>query len=238
MTVAALILVPSPADALADADGTPSVRRIAAAAWAGGATPVVVVCPEPVGAVAAALGTAEAVLAPPLAGATRTAALLAGGLRAATDLVAATTAALVWPVGHVWADAETVTTLIEEHGLTPLAVLRPAYGGTAGWPALLPVAALRRLAASSAAGTGTSDAALEAVLAACPDAGPDPIRLVDTGDPGVTHPIAVRRAALPPFHGPPPPREDAERAPGDAGAVRPDPEQPAPPRPRGTDPLA
>ena len=229
MTVAAVILAPSPADALADAEGTPAVRRIAAAAWAGGATPVVVACPDPGGAVAAALGTAGAVIADVPADATSTAALLAGGLRAATTLVAATSAALVWPARHAWADAETATTLIEAHGLMPHAVLRPACAGVAGWPALLPLAALLRVAASTAAGTGITAADLEAALDELAADGL-PIRLVDTGDPGVTHAVTVRRAALPPFHGPPPPRDDV--------TAPPDVEPSAPPRSRGADSVA
>ena len=40
MTVAAVILAASPQSALADADGSPTVRRIADAAGAGGATPI------------------------------------------------------------------------------------------------------------------------------------------------------------------------------------------------------
>ena len=52
MTVAAVILAASPASALADADGTPAIRRLADVAWAGGATPVVVCSSDPDGAVA------------------------------------------------------------------------------------------------------------------------------------------------------------------------------------------
>ena len=59
MTVAAVVLAASPASALADADGTPGIRRIADTAWAGGATPVVVCSFDPDGGVAAALANAE-----------------------------------------------------------------------------------------------------------------------------------------------------------------------------------
>ena len=65
MTVAAVILAASPGTALADADGLPGVRRIADAAWAGGATPIVVVSFDPDGAVAAALAGAPVTLAEP-----------------------------------------------------------------------------------------------------------------------------------------------------------------------------
>ena len=49
MTVAAVILAACPESALADADGLSAVRRIADAAWSGGATPVVVVSSDPDG---------------------------------------------------------------------------------------------------------------------------------------------------------------------------------------------
>ena len=47
MTVAAVILAASVESALGDAAGVARVRRIADAAWAGGATPIVVVSPKP-----------------------------------------------------------------------------------------------------------------------------------------------------------------------------------------------
>ena len=65
MTVAAVILAASPASALADADGTPGVRRLADIAWAGGATPVLVCSFDPDGAVAAVLANAEVTLVDP-----------------------------------------------------------------------------------------------------------------------------------------------------------------------------
>ncbi len=67
MTVAAVILAASPSSALADADGTPGVRRLADVAWSGGATPVVVCSFDPDGAVAAALANTEATLVDPVA---------------------------------------------------------------------------------------------------------------------------------------------------------------------------
>ena len=66
MTVAAVILAASPASALADADGTPGVRRLTDVAWSGGATPVVVCSFDPDGAVTAALANAEATLVDPV----------------------------------------------------------------------------------------------------------------------------------------------------------------------------
>ena len=47
MTVAAVILSASADGAVADADGLPSVRRIADVAWSGGAVPIVVVSFDP-----------------------------------------------------------------------------------------------------------------------------------------------------------------------------------------------
>ena len=65
MTVAAVILAASPESALADADGTPAVRRIADVAWAGGATPVVVCSFDPDGEVGRVLANAEVTLVDP-----------------------------------------------------------------------------------------------------------------------------------------------------------------------------
>jgi hypothetical protein len=65
MTVAAVILSASPDGAVADADGLPSVRRIADAAWSGGAVPIVVVSFDPSGDVATALTGAPVTLAEP-----------------------------------------------------------------------------------------------------------------------------------------------------------------------------
>ena len=61
MTVAAVILSASAEGALADAQGQARVRRLADLAWSGGALPIVVVSPDPDGAVAKALADSEAV---------------------------------------------------------------------------------------------------------------------------------------------------------------------------------
>ena len=66
MTVAAVILFAGGAEgALADAYGRGAARRIIETAWAGGATPLVVVCADPEGTVAAALAGSPAILAEP-----------------------------------------------------------------------------------------------------------------------------------------------------------------------------
>jgi len=222
MTVAAVILATSPASALADADGTPAVRRIADAAWAGGATPVVVVAADPDGAVAAALATAEVTLLDPAPPDRGPAGQISHGIAGAAHLVAATSAALVWPARLAWADAETVTTLIEVHGDDPSSILRPAHDGVPGWPALVPLAALERLAGMSAA--RMPDEILDDLAA-----GGLEVHRVDTGDPGVTHDIAVPRSSLPPFDGPPRPDDGVEREWGAPAADQSDDAPPAGP---------
>jgi CTP:molybdopterin cytidylyltransferase MocA len=232
MTVAAVILAASPASALADADGTPAVRRIADAAWAGGATPVVVLAADPDGAVAAALATAEVTLLEPAPLEGGPAAQISRGIAGAAHLVAATSAALVWPAHLAWADAETVTTLIEAHGDDPSAVLRPAHDGLPGWPTLVPLTALERLA-------GASPARLLDELLDDLAAGGLAVHRVDTGDPGVTHDIAVPRSSLPPFDGPARPDDGVEREWGAPAAHQSDDAPPAgPARLAGPDPAA
>ena len=83
MTVAAVILAATPASALADADGTPGVRRLADTAWAGGATPVVVCSFDPDGAVAAALANAEVTLVEPVDPASGPVGQIVNGIEAA-----------------------------------------------------------------------------------------------------------------------------------------------------------
>jgi CTP:molybdopterin cytidylyltransferase MocA len=97
VTVAAIILSASPDGAVADADGMPAVRRIADAAWSGGASPVVVVSLDPDGAVAAALAGAPVTLAEPVPAERGPAAQIARGMDVALAEVRETTGALVWP---------------------------------------------------------------------------------------------------------------------------------------------
>jgi CTP:molybdopterin cytidylyltransferase MocA len=213
MTVAAVILAASPASALADADGTPGARRLADVAWAGGATPVVVCSFDPDGRVAAALATAEVTLVDPVAPERGPVGQIVNGLEAACRLVTDTDAALVWPARVTWVDAETVTTLIATHGEDRTAVVRPAYRGEAGFPVLLPVAHLDSLRALAA--TRMPDELLEDL-----EATGVPFRVVDTGDPGVTHDVSVARSDLPAYDGPPEPMETPEW--GSAVADQPD----------------
>ncbi len=215
MTVAALILAASPASALADADGTPAARRLADAAWAGGATPVLVCAADPDGAVAAAIATTEATLSTPVAVERGPVGQIAAGIDAAVGLVAATDAALVWPTRLAWVDAETVTTLIAAHGEDRDAVLRPSFRGEAGFPALVPVSVLERLrglGADRMPGDLLDDLATAGVS----------VRLIDTGDPGVTHDVGTPRSELPPYDGPPEPEDGVTREWGARSADEPD----------------
>jgi CTP:molybdopterin cytidylyltransferase MocA len=204
MTVAAVILAASAESALADADGTPAVRRIADAAWAGGATPVVVCSFDPDGAVAAALANAAVTLVDPAPAAAGPVGQITAGIEAAVRLVAGTEAALVWPARMAWVDAETVTSLIAAHGERRADMVRPAYDGRAGFPALLPVGhldALRRVGAGRMPGEILEDLVEGGV----------PVHGVDTGDPGVTLDVTTPRSELPPYDGPPEPGDAVDR---------------------------
>ena len=215
MTVAAVLLAASPVSALADVDGTPAVRRLADIAWAGGATPAVVCSFDLDGTVASILGNTQAVLVEPVAVALGPVGQIAAGCDAAVRLVGETDAVLVWPARFGWVDAGTVTTLIAAHGEDRDAVLRPAFGGEDGFPALLPMthlAAFRALAADRMPGELFEDLAAAGV----------PVRSIDTGDPGVTHDASVARAELPPYEGPPEPADARAHEWGAAAADDPD----------------
>ena len=200
MTVAAVILAASPASALADADGTPGVRRLAEVAWSGGATPVIVCSFDPDGAVTAALANTEATLVDPVPPERGPVGQIANGIEASVRLVAETDAALVWPARLAWVDAETVTTLIAAHGDDRESVTRPAWRGEPGWPALVPV---RHLAALSALDATRMPGELLDDL----EAAGVPTRIIESGDPGVTHDLSTPRADLPPYDGPPEPAD-------------------------------
>lgn len=213
MTVAAVILAARPESALADAAGSPTARRLADVAWAGGATPVVVCSFDPDGAVAASLANAEVTLVDPAAPEGGPVGQIVNGIEAAIRLVTDTQAALVWPARLAWVDAETVTTLIAAHGEDRTTVVRPAYRGEPGFPVLLPVIhidAFRGLAADRMPGDLFAD--LEALGVA--------FRVVDTGDPGVVIDISVPHEVLPSYDGPPEPADTPEW--GSAVADQPD----------------
>ncbi len=215
MTVAAVILAASPESALADADGTPAVRRLADAAWAGGATPVVVCSFDPAGTVGASLANTEVTLVEPVDTALGPVGQIVNGLEVVHRLVAGTDAALVWPARLAWVDAETVTTLIAAHGEDRSAVIRPSFRGTPGFPVLLPLVhldAFRALSGDRMPGELFDD--LEATGVGT--------RTLDTGDPGVVHDVSVARLDLPPYDGPPEPADAHAHEWGAAAADEPD----------------
>ena len=195
MTVAAIILAATPESAVADADGLARVRRIADAAWSGGAMPIVVVAPDPAGEVARALAGAPVTLAEPAPPELGPAAQIHRGVTVALEEVSGTTAVLIWPARFVWVGPETATSLIEAHGSDPRSLLRPAYRAAPGWPVLLPTAVADLLPAI--APDRMPDEIVEDLVERSVD-----LRLVELGDPGVTHDASTPRADLPPYEGP------------------------------------
>jgi molybdenum cofactor cytidylyltransferase len=201
VTVAAVMLFASPDEALADTAGRAAARRMVEAAWAGGATPIVVVCADPSAAVAAALAGSPAILAEPPPAGDVAFAHVRRGLRVAMEQVTETDAALIWPGSMVWVDAESVTSLIERHGVEPGAVLRPVYAGQPGWPALVPAELTDALADLPA------ELALEERLDRLAET--HGRSHFDTGDPGTVHDRSVAIDELPPYSGPPEPARAA-----------------------------
>lgn len=195
MTVAAIILSASPEGATADADGIPSVRRIADAAWSGGASPIVVVSFDPNGSVAAALAGAPVTLAEPAPPEHGAKAQMTRGVEVALGEVRETTGALIWPVRLTWVGPETVTSLIEAHGVAPDRMLTPTFEAEGGWPVLLPISGLPALQDVAA---DRMPADVMADVRAAGVAGSE----VDLGDPGTTHDRSTARADLPPYVGP------------------------------------
>jgi len=197
MTVAAVILSATAEGALADTLGQPRIRRLVDIAWSGGALPVVVVSPDDAGAVTTALVGSEAVYGAPAAVEGGPAAQMVRGAEIALAEVHETSAVLIWPGRMTWVGPETVTSLIEAHGVSSGEILRPAWNGTPGWPVLLPIASL------------------DALRAVPPERMPpdvidglattNPTRVVEVGDPGVVHDADTAYADLPPYDGPPDP---------------------------------
>jgi MobA-like NTP transferase domain len=225
MTVAAVILAVDPGAALREVEGVANARRLADIAWAGGALPIVVVAPDPDGAIAVALGGSAAVLAAPAPADAGVAGQVVRGVDVARAEVDGTDAALVWPASMGWVDAETVTSLIEAHGTDRAAILRPVFRGLPGWPALVPVMHLEGLRGAAAV---LGDAELLDALAASGV----PLRTVELGDPGTTHDLATAFAELPPFEGPREPPADHHHEWGSPAAAGPD-EPPEPARTAG-----
>lgn len=197
MTVAAVILSASTEGAIADTLGQPRVRRLADLAWAGGALPIVVVSPDPDGAVAAVLVGSEAVYGAPAPVEAGPAGQMVHGAELAMAEVRDTRAFLLWPARMTWVGPETITSLIEAHGADPLALLRPSWHGDPGWPVLLPavhLAALRAVAPDRMPPDVITD--LAAAI---------PSRIVEMGDPGVVTDVDTALADLAPYEGPPDP---------------------------------
>ena len=197
MTVAAVILSATAADALLDTFGQPRVRRLADLAWSGGAMPIVVVAPDPDGTVAAALVGSEAVLGSPATTDTDLVGQIGRGAEVALAEVRDTTAILVWPARMTWVGPETVTSLIEAHGMVVDAILRPAWHGEPGWPVLVPTIHLDALAAIAAerAPADVIDELARTIAS----------RAIDVGDPGVIHDADTAATDLPAYEGPPDP---------------------------------
>jgi CTP:molybdopterin cytidylyltransferase MocA len=208
VTVGATILAEDGQDALADAAGRVSVRRIVDAAWAGGALPIVVVAPDPEGRVTAALAGSPATVVDPGAAVGAQAASL--GVRAALDAVADTQGLLLWPARYTWVDPETVTSLIEASGRAAPA-RRPVRLGEVGWPVLVPT----DLALAWLDGSGRT---LAEALAG------RPIEVSELGDPGTVLGREVGLDELPPYAGPPGPLGGPPPEWGAAAADTPDPE--------------
>jgi CTP:molybdopterin cytidylyltransferase MocA len=198
MTVAAVILVPDPAAALADAEGVAGIRRVVQAAWAGGALPITVVSHP--GEEAAAVGReieglpASFLQPEDVAPGAR---WFGHGVSESVARVAEATAALLWPCRFAWVDPETVTSLIEAHGVDPDAIIRAAFGGKPGFPILVPAALQARF---DAEGTLHGYQLVEALLAEG-----TPGRVLELGDPGIVNDIATPRAEMPAYQGPPEP---------------------------------
>ncbi len=197
MTVAAVILSASADGALTDTLGQPRVRRLADLGWSGGALPIIIVSPDPDGAVKAALVGSEAVHgspAPPEAG---PAGQMVRGAELAMAEVHDTTAVLLWPARMTWVGPETITSLIEAHGTDADRLLRPAWHGDPGWPVLLPtehLGVLRTVAPDRMPPDVIEDLAARIGT-----------RIVEVGDPGVIHDVDTAPEELPRYEGPPDP---------------------------------
>jgi CTP:molybdopterin cytidylyltransferase MocA len=197
MTVAAVILSSTTEGALADTLGQPRVRRLVDIAWSGGALPVIVVAPDPEGTVASTLVGTEAVYGSPGRPEAGPVGQMLRGAELAQREISDISAVLLWPGRMTWVGPESVTSLIEAHGVDPAAMLRPGWHGEAGWPVLLPIASLGHL------------------RAVAPDRMPPDVvdeiasyvtmRIVEVGDPGVTLDVETPFGDLPPYEGPPDP---------------------------------
>ena len=197
MTVAAIILSATAEGAIEDTLGQPRVRRLADLAWSGGALPIVVLAPDPAGAVAAALVGSEAVYGSPALPESGPVGQMVHGAELAMYEVRDTTAVLLWPARMTWVGPETITSLIEAHGTSRDEMLRPTWHGDPGWPVLVPTSYLEALRAI--APDRMPHSVIDDLAAALPT------RVVEMGDPGVIHDAETPAADLPTYEGPPDP---------------------------------
>ncbi len=218
MTVAAVILSATAEEALAPTLGQARVRRLVDIAWSGGALPVVVVSPDGDGAVASVLVGSEAIHGLGAPAESGPAAQMIRGAELALAQVRDTTAVLLWPARMTWVGPETITSLIEAHGVASGELLRPAWNGEPGWPVLLPTEHLGALRTSSP--DRLPPQLIDDLAVAIPS------RLVEVGDPGVTYDADTPYGDLPDYEGPPDPpaghtHEWGEDVEAEAGLPRP-----------------
>jgi CTP:molybdopterin cytidylyltransferase MocA len=197
MTVAAVILSSTAEGALSDTLGQPRVRRLVDLAWSGGALPVIVVAPDPDGAVSASLLGTEATYGSPAPVEAGPVGQMARGADLAVAEVQDTTAVLIWPARMTWVGPETITSLIEAHGPDPSTVLLPGWQGEPGWPVLVPLVHLDTMR-GIAPDRMPLDIVHELVRLV-------PARVIEMGDPGVIHDVDTAPADLPAYEGPPDP---------------------------------
>ena len=123
-----------------------------------------------------------------------------------------TTAVLLWPGRMTWVGPETITSLIEAHGVAPGSLLRPGVarrGRLAGPPA----AQRHRSSACRLPERMPADVVHEV-------AGYVPTQVIEVGDPGIHFDADTPIADLPPYEGPPEPPGGHRHEWGDAVVER------------------
>lgn len=159
--------------------------------------PVVVVSPDPDGALARVLVGSEAAHGSPAPTESGAAGQMLRGVDLARAEVSDISGFLLWPSRMAWVGPESVTSLIEAHGVDPTSILRPGWRGGPGWPVLLPLNAVDHLRAVS------PDRAPSDVVDDI--AGYVQTRVVEVGDPGTWYDVETPIDELPPYEGPPVP---------------------------------
>ena len=145
-----------------------------------GRCPIVVLSPDPDGAVAAALAGSEATHGDPAPAERGPAGQMIRGIEvAAAEVQRPDRRAASGPRGWSWVGPETITSLIEAHGTDPGTLLRPGLARRAGL-AGPPAAGPPRRAATTPPDL-MPPAVVERLTATIPS------RIIELGDPGVTH---------------------------------------------------